>query len=131
KPKTYQDSVRLMRISESLSSLEQVKQAIVAMGTAANKRVLAEIGLLTETVEQAEANDLVIVIEAESEAAAQAALAQAEVSLAEAAENGDREEQHFSPRTLEQARRTLTGANLALISVPGEHASIEAAKALN
>ncbi len=131
KPKTYQDSVRLMRVSETVSSLEQVKQAIVAMGTDANKRVLTEVGLMTDTVAQAEANDLVIVIEADSDAVAQHALAEAEAILTEAATTETTEQQKTKIRTFEQAHRTLSGANLTLVSVPGPHAKLEAAKALN
>lgn len=131
KPKTYQDSVRLMRLSELLSGISQVKQATVAMGTDANKRVLAEVGLLTDDLDHAGANDLVIVIDAESEAAAHDAIAEAERVLAEsdrpAARNGRAE---APPKTLEQARRKLDDANMALISVPGEYAALEAAKAL-
>lgn len=130
KPKTYQDSVRLMRVSETLSGLDDVKQAIVAMGTEANKRVLAEVGLLTGPVQQAQPNDLVIVIEAESDEAAEAALAQAESILAEA-DTGQKKQEETKPRTLEMARRSLAEANMALISVAGEYAAIEAAKALN
>jgi FdrA protein len=131
KPKTYQDSVRLMRLSETLSAIGHVKQATVAMGTDANKRVLAEVGLLTDDVERAGANDLVIVIDAQHEEAARAAIAEAERALAEsdrpAARNGGAE---VSPKTLEQARGKLADANLALISVPGAYAALEAAKAL-
>lgn len=129
KQKTYQDSVRLMRVSETVSNLQAVTQAIVAMGTAANKRVLAEVGLLTDMVAQAEANDLVIVIEAESDTAAQQALARAEAILTESTVT--QEHQSIPVRTFEQAKRSLTAANLALISVPGPHAKLEAAKALN
>ena len=78
----YQDSVRLMRLSEHLSGLEQVNQAFVAMGTDANKRVLAEAGLLTEPVRGAGANDLVVVVDAASKDAANRALVEAERLLA-------------------------------------------------
>ncbi len=130
KPKTYQDSVRLMRVSETLSGLDKVKQAIVAMGTEANKRVLAEVGLLTGPVERAQPNDLVIVIEAEDDPAAEAALARAEAILV-GADSAEKQSEEIAPRALEQARRALAGANLALVSVPGQYAFIEAAKALN
>lgn len=130
KPKTYQDSVRLMRVSETLSNLNEIKQAIVAMGTDANKRVLAEVGLMTNQVEQSGVNDLVIVIEAESDKAAQTALAQAEAILTETTGSEKKGQQEISSRTLEQAHTTLPGANMALISVPGPHAKVEAAKAL-
>jgi FdrA protein len=132
KPKTYQDSVRLMRLSELLSAIGQVKQATVAMGTDANKRVLAEVGLLTDDVDHAGANDLVIVIDAESDAVARDAITEAERVLAEhdrpASRNGAPD---APPKTLEQARRKLDAANMALISVPGEYAALEAAKALH
>ena len=44
KANTYQDSVRLMRMSEALSKVAGIDQAIMAMGTDANKRVLSEAG---------------------------------------------------------------------------------------
>ena len=81
KPKRYQDSVRLMRLSEVLSGLAHVKQATVAMGTDANKRVLAEVGLVTAELERAGANDLMIVVDAESETAAGDAITEAERRL--------------------------------------------------
>lgn len=130
KPKTYHDSVSLMRLSETLSNLDGIEQAIVAMGTGANKRVLAEIGLMTDEVAQSEANDLVIVIQAESDEAAQVALEHAETMLTKVADSGPQAQQEIIPRTLEQAHTMLSGANMTLISVPGPYAKIEAAKAL-
>jgi succinyl-CoA synthetase alpha subunit len=120
-----------MRVSQVLSALPQVKQAMVAMGTDANKRVLAEIGLLTPEAETADANDLVIVVEAASDDNARAALAQADQILlaSDRAAHGD-SPQETQPQTQEQARRQLADANLALISVPGAYAALEAAKAL-
>src|SRR5438552_4597497 len=108
KPKTYQDSVRLMRLSEVLSGLDHVKQATAAMGTDANKRVLAEVGLLTDDVSRAGANDLVIVIDTDTEDAARSAITEAERLLVEsdrpAARNGAA---MAPPKTLEHARRKL------------------------
>ncbi|MCI0712767.1 MAG: acyl-CoA synthetase FdrA [Chloroflexi bacterium] len=132
KPKFYQDSVRLMRISERLSDLENVRQAIVAMGTEANKRVLAEINLLIEGVETAAPNDLMIVVEAESDAVAESAIAQAETILAEGiAQPANGSERDVPLRTLAQARARLKDANLMMISVAGNYAALEAAKALH
>jgi len=131
KPKIYQDSVRLMHLSEVLSGLSQVKQATVAMGTDANKRVLAEAGLLTDEVRTAGANDLVIVIEADSEAAARRAIVEAERILAERDRPAGNVAASAAPTTLEQARRKLADSNMMLISVPGDYAALEAAKALH
>jgi FdrA protein len=130
KPKMYQDSVRLMRLSEVLSALLDVRQATAAMGTDANKRVLEEVGLLTDEVRRAGANDLVIVIDAATEELARDALAQAERLLSESDRPADSgRSRQVPPKTLEQARNRLD-ANLALISVPGAYAALEAARAL-
>src|SRR5262245_3809043 len=132
KPRAYYDSVRLMRMSEVLSGLSHVRQATAAMGTDANKRVLEEVGLLTDDVRGAVANDLVIVIEADSDTAARSAITEAERILAAsdrpAAGSATAE---APPKTLEQAQRKLGNANMMLISVPGTYAALEAAKALH
>ncbi len=131
KPNTYYDSVRLMRVSEMLSQLPGVSQAIVAMGTEANKRVLAETNLLAERVQDAGANDLMLVVEADSAEAGQEALTQAEAKLTEAASPVGRTGQEMArPRSLVQARQALAGANMALVSVPGPYAKLEVARAL-
>ncbi|MEW5961245.1 MAG: acyl-CoA synthetase FdrA [Chloroflexota bacterium] len=132
KPNTYFDSVRLMRVSELLSGLPGIQQAIVAMGTEANKRVLAETQLLTDQVQAAGPNDLVLVVEADSAEAAREALRQAEAKLSEtAAPAADTGQAATRPRFFQQARQSLPGANLALISVPGPYARLEAAQALH
>jgi succinyl-CoA synthetase alpha subunit len=121
-----------MRVSEGLSDLNGVVQAIVIMGTDANKRVMTEIGLLTDAVEQAGPNDLVIVIEALSDETAQEALEKAQVMLSDKAEGAQPKQKEEVPfRTLEQAYRSFSEANMTLISVPGPFAKIEAAKALH
>lgn len=119
-----------MRISEALSKLAGVSQAIMAMGTDANKRVLAESGLLTDDVKAAGANDLVIVIQSNSDEAARQGLAEAESLLGEVANPSiSRDAPRY--RTMEQAFRAAPGTNMAVISVPGAFAKLEAAKALN
>src|SRR5262245_26504912 len=120
KPGAYHDSVRLMRVSEVLAGLSEVRQAMAAMGTDANKRVLAEAGLLTDELHGAEANDLVIVVEAGSDAAARNAITEAERILAASDRPaGTSTANETPPKTLEQAQRKLADANMVLISVPG------------
>jgi FdrA protein len=130
KSNTYYDSVRLMRASEMLSNLADISQAIVAMGTEANKRVLAETNLMTDTVAGAGPNDLMIVIEANSDKAGQRALSQVEAKLAETAPAKPAGQASVRPRTFERASQALPDANLALISAPGPYAKLEVAKAL-
>ena len=132
KPNIYQDSVRLMRLSQTVSDLAGVRHAFVAMGTDGTKRVLDEAGLLTDEVRASGANDLFVVVEAETPPAAQAALEQVEQLLLDShpAQAGGGAAV-ARPKTQEQAARQLAGANLVLISVPGAFAALEAAKALH
>lgn len=64
KPNTYFDSVSLMSLSTKANQIEEVDQAIIAMGTEMNKEVMKNVGLLTPEVEGAGASDLIIVVKA-------------------------------------------------------------------
>ena len=72
----YYDSVVLMQLQRSLAGLPGVLDAGVVMGTDANKDILAQSDLLTPEAQAAVADDLLVVVRAEDEGAAQAALGQ-------------------------------------------------------
>src|SRR5262249_19967632 len=74
-------------------------------------------------------NDLVIVIRAATPQEAEVGRGRAEELLTRRQERVEAQARVL-PRTLETARRRLTGANLAMISVPGAFAAAEALKAL-
>jgi FdrA protein len=98
------------------------------MATSENKELLAAAGLLATDGEHAAPADLIVAVAAENEAAAREAGARAERALSTTrptAEGGG-----SSPRTLERALATLSGANLAIVSVPGRYAGAEAMRAL-
>ena len=131
KPSTYQDSVRLMRLSAELSGALGVTRATVAMGTDANRRMLQEAGMLTGAIVTARADDLMFAVEADDAAAAAAALAHAEKLLEEASRPRAAAGAGLAPtRSISSAVARLGGANLAVISVAGEFAALEAAHAL-
>ena len=125
----YQDSVTLMRLASEVKKLPGVQEAAAMMGTEANKVILAEAGLEAPEMRQAQPNDLILAVRAGDAAAAAAGLARAEELLA-ARQTATAIAGAFRPRTLETAAKSLPGANLALISVPGEYAEAEATKAL-
>jgi FdrA protein len=127
KPNSYQDSVRLMRVSRELRKLPGVANASVMMATDANKRVMAIAGLLTEEAAGAGANDLAIVVQAEDGKVADHALQLAEGMLAE---NTRAQSAGQKAKSLELAKEEMPAANLAVISVPGAYAALEAGKAL-
>jgi len=117
----------LMGVAARLRGQPGVREAAALMGTPANRALLAAAGLAAPEVDDAAPGDLVIAVEAESDAAATAALAAAGAMLEERSQASSRLRR---PRTLEAARGARPGANLAVISVPGAYAALEARTAL-
>jgi len=131
-PRTYHDSVRLMQVSKELSNLHSVQRTFIAMGTDANKRVLEQIGLLTDVVKDAGANDLIFVVEAKSKTIGKGTLAKAEALLAKGGKKtSNKGNMENIPKTFGQAYKDFTDANMLFVSVPGPYAALEASKALN
>ncbi|WP_052664663.1 FdrA family protein [Nitriliruptor alkaliphilus] len=128
---TYADSVSLMQVSRRVGDVDGVDKALVAMATELNLELLDGMGF--DAVD-AGPNDLVVAIRARDEAAVDAALAELEAALA--ASRGGGAQRGFGdgppPRTVRDAALGAGAAagDLALISVPGEHAYVEALDAL-
>jgi len=123
----YQDSMKLMQISQKLSALEGVKQAAAIMATEANLLMLKDAGLIEKFPESAGANDLIIAVEAKSQEIGSEAIEQLETLLAPT-DIGNTS--NIIYKSLETASTSLPGANIAIISVPGEYAKLEVAKAI-
>ena len=70
KPSFYQDSVALMGVARELRGGAGVQEAAALMGTPANRELMEQAGLLTAEAAAAGPNDLVVVVRADSEAAA-------------------------------------------------------------
>jgi FdrA protein len=117
----YYDSVILMQLQRSLAGLAGVIDAGVIMGTDANKDLLAQSDLLAPEIQAAGADDMLIVIKAEDESAAQSALESVDELLASRRSTGVDEE--FLPKSLETAAQMLPAANWVLVSVPGRYAA--------
>jgi FdrA protein len=126
----YLDSVALMRLSREIAALSGVEDAALMMATPANRAILAEAGLLDSDGQSAGANDLILAVRAQGAEAADAALAAASLLLERQPSTGNAAVPH-SPRSLRSALGAQPGANLALISVPGDYAAAEARKALS
>jgi FdrA protein len=125
----YADSVALMRISRTLSAFAGVEEASLMIGSSANRDLLAGSGLLTAEGKHAQADDLVIALRAKDQGAAEAALAEAD-RLLSAKQSTATQGGIPTVRGFASAVAALPGANLALISVPGEFAAAEARRAL-
>ena len=122
----YFDSVFLMGINKRLLAEKGVIQSAVLMGSPANKQLLADIHVHHPEIDQAGANDLVVVVIAENEALAEQAVGKLDEFLAGSPQlNAD-----IQLRTLADGLRSLPGVNLVSISLPGEYAAREARIAL-
>ena len=117
----------LMSVAARLRGQPGVREAAALMGTPANHALLAAAGLASPEVKGAAPGDLVLVVDAESEAAAAAALEAAGAMLEERSRASGVLRR---PRTLEAALAARPDANLAVISVPGAYAALEARTAL-
>jgi FdrA protein len=125
----YADSVQLMAATRGMGEQEGVAWAAALMGTPANLEALAAQGFADAGLSEATAADIVIAVRAQSGDQARQALEAAGTTLAGPAVAGARPE--TEPRSLEDAVRLMPDANIALISVAGPYAAIEAHKALS
>jgi FdrA protein len=122
----YADSVSLMQVSRRVGDVAGVDKALVAMGTELNLDLLAGMGFDDPG---AGPNDMVVAIRATDDDAVAAALAEVEAALAASAGGaGGTLGDGPPPRTVRDA--AAVGGDLALVSVPGEHAYLEALDAL-
>ena len=128
-PKIYRDSMYLMKLSSEAMMGSGARQVSAMMATPRNKELLSRSGLATQKILAARADDLVVAIQALPEELDKAedlvrSLLEQPVPEPEGAAATE------SPPTLEQAKKLISRSNLALISVPGDYARYEAAKAL-
>ncbi len=125
----YYDSVILMQLQRSLAEQPGIIDAGVVMGTEANKDVLAQSELLVPEAQAAKPDDLVIVVNGDDEATAQAALDKVDELVSSRRSSGGDED--YQPHSMETATRMLPDAHWVLVSVPGRYADAVAQQALD
>ncbi|HEV7931650.1 MAG TPA: FdrA family protein [Actinomadura sp.] len=126
---TYHDSVTLMRVSRELTRRADVTGALTAMATALNLELLAGLGF---DPPQAGPADLLVAIRAVDRAGLDSARTALDTLLAEASAPPTAGNGTAAPRparTTGSAARRIDGT-IALVSVPGPHAFVEAMDAL-
>ena len=127
RPGAYHDSIVLMLASRRMLDVPGIEAAMVAMASDLNLAMLRDAGLWTDSLEDVRPDDLLLAARGEDP---QAAIRAAEAALAERTPPTPGGSGELPPRTLRSAAHRLAGANLALISVPGEHAAWSAWDAL-
>jgi FdrA protein len=133
---TYVDSVRLMTATRTMTQSSGVEWADALMGTSANRDSLEQQGFPAADLADVGANDLVLAVRAATDGDAEAALDEAASALSTAGSDGPAAGSGSRPpRTLVEARAELPitdgTADVAIVSVPGPYAALEAARALS
>ncbi len=127
---SYYDSVSLMQVSKAVRDVPGISAALVAMATDLNTDLLAGMGF---TVNEAVGpNDMLVAFRGEHQAAIEAGRSALDDTLAALKAAGTAAGGFGDappPRTLGTAA-ARSGANLALISVPGANAFVEAMDAV-
>jgi len=130
KPNTYYDSLALMRVSTEMRKRPGVMDAAVLMATEQNKNAIGNPDLLTSDVKAAGPNDLLLVVIAENETQAKAALDFAAQSLS-AGRARPIGKGGIKVYTLDSALERQPHSNLVLLAIPGAYVKREALKALD
>lgn len=129
-PNSYRDSVFLMKLSGQAKEKGGAETVSAMMGTTRNKELFEASGLMTPEIRDANPNDLVIAIRA-SEDKLEAAEAAVLTLLNEApAKKQSGDGVAAAPRTIDAAVAADPDLNTAIISVAGDYARYEAARAV-
>lgn len=128
---SYHDSVVLMLLTNHISAIEGVRKVSVMMATPANKDIYRQSGLDTAELLKAGANDMVIVADVEDEGRMDVILNEIESFFRKQSETNKKNQDMEAVRSWDQALQKLPDANLALISVAGAYAAMEADRALD
>lgn len=130
KPNTYQDSVSLMLLSQQLTGLDGVNKVSVMMGTPANKDILRATGFSSPELDEAAPGDMVLGMDLADGTEVEAIVAAAEDAL----RNQARASASSGLRTARSLGRSLAlapGANLALVSIPGQYVADQVSELLD
>jgi FdrA protein len=128
---TYSDSVSLMQVSRAVRDAPGVRTALVAMATELNLGLLDGMGL--SPPDGAGPNDLLVAVRADDDAALAGALAALEAALQALATRSTAATGFGAapPSRTTGSAAVRSGGTLAVVSVPGRSAFVEAMDALD
>lgn len=147
RPDTYVDSVLLMAATRAMEGAPGVEWAAALMGTPANLETLKDEGFAASDLEGAGANDAILAVRAASREQCEQALSLADSALGRETQAAPAAREQRAPRSIHEAMAALSAdkksetsgpdahtgvsAGVAIISVPGAYAALEAHKALD
>jgi len=109
-----------MKISSNIKRQPGIQEAAVIMGTRTNKQILVKLGFPEDKIKHAKESDSIIAIKAQDKRSLESVLTRLD-NLLEGTERIDGTDQSSQILDLDSALTTMPNANLALISIPGEH----------
>ena len=113
----HRDSVRLLHLSEEAKKIDGIKDAAVVMGTTTNKEILEKLSLLTDEGRAALESDMILAVMADSQSAIDEGMKKIEEMVLKPPSPKGR-----SFYSVDAALQAVPDANLAIVSIPGEHA---------
>lgn len=128
---SYHDSVVLMLLTNEISTIEGVNKVSIMMATPANKDIFKQSGLDTEELNQSTANDMVVVADVIEDALLDVIMDRVEEFFQKQSVQQENKAGQESVKSWEKALEKLPEANLAVISIPGAYAALEADRALD
>lgn len=128
---SYHDSVVLMLLTNHISAIEGVHKVSIMMATPANKDIFRQSGLETEELISASANDMAVVADVDREELLPVIMEEIEVFFKKQSDNQKKDTGVEGVQSWERAFEQLPDANLAVISIPGAYAALEAERALD
>ncbi|MDD2980269.1 MAG: acyl-CoA synthetase FdrA [Hespellia sp.] len=128
---SYHDSVVLMLLTNQISTIEGVKKVSIMMATPANKDIYKQSGLSTDELLEATANDMVVVADVDDDSLLDTIMAEVDEFFKKQSNNNQKSGGAESVKSWERALDTVPDANLAVISIPGAYAALEAERALD
>ncbi len=128
---SYHDSVVLMLLTNHISTIEGVKKVSIMMATPANKDIFKQSGLDTEELMAATANDMVVVADVDDDSLLDTIMAEVDEYFKKQSTESSGQKAAESVKSWEKALKKLPDANLAVISIPGAYAALEADRALD
>ncbi|HEY5878899.1 MAG TPA: hypothetical protein VIU11_08310, partial [Nakamurella sp.] len=131
---SYVDSVLQLGASRTMRELPGVQWASAAMATPANLDTLRAEGVDENALTGAGSNDFFLVVRADDESVASRALLAGEsaaVSPSSGSRPGVGDAVSARPRSLREALDAQPGSDVAVVSVPGEYATLAAFQALS
>ena len=128
----YLDSVLQMAGTRAMLDVDGIDWAAAAMATPANVETLSGHGFDPGDLDGAGANDLFVAATGDEEEVVDKAIEAAEDRLfGSQPAGGAGEPGEVRPRSLSEALDLQSGTNVAIVSVPGDYAALEAHKALS